>query len=139
MVNAGSAAALWAELDSASRRDAPIVLFNWTPNFIEAVYEGAFIEFPEYHEKCREDPSWGMTRIWRTTAATRRTAISKSASGKGFPESHPGAYEIVRKMNFTNLDIAVMAKLADIDGMEPEDAADKWLAGQRSQVESWMN
>ncbi|MCY3671555.1 MAG: glycine/betaine ABC transporter substrate-binding protein, partial [Alphaproteobacteria bacterium] len=39
VVNAGSAAALWAELKSASKRKAPIVLFNWTPNFIEALYE----------------------------------------------------------------------------------------------------
>ena len=46
VVNAGSAATLWAELDAASVDETPIVLFNWTPNFIEAVYEGDFIEFP---------------------------------------------------------------------------------------------
>ena len=33
-----------------------------------------------------------------------------------------------RKINFSNLDIAVMSKLADIDGMEPEDAAQQWLS-----------
>lgn len=37
VVNAGSAGALWAELKSASERKAPIVLFNWTPNFIEGI------------------------------------------------------------------------------------------------------
>ena len=59
VVNAGSAAALWAELKSASKRQAPIVLFNWTPNFIEALYKGKFVEFPAYDEKCRKDPKWG--------------------------------------------------------------------------------
>ena len=44
VVNAGSAAALWAELKSASKRQAPIMLFNWTPNFIEALYKGKFVE-----------------------------------------------------------------------------------------------
>ena len=118
------------------------MLFNWTPNFIEAVYQGAFIEFPEYHEyheKCREDPSWGMNPDLAYDCGNRRTAISRSASGRASRSSHPGAYEIVRKMNFTNLDIAVMAKLADIDGMEPEDAADKWLADNESKWKAWMN
>ena len=39
VVNAGSAAAIWAELASAFDRKAPIVHFNWTPNFIEAIYD----------------------------------------------------------------------------------------------------
>ena len=139
VVNAGSAAALWAELDSASKRNAPIVLFNWTPNFIEAVYEGAFIEFPEYHENCREDPSWGMNPDLAYDCGNPKDGYLKIGVWKGFPESHPGAYEIVRKMNFTNLDIAVMAKLADIDGMEPEEAADKWLADNEAKWKAWMN
>ena len=139
VVNAGSAAALWAELDSASKRNAPIVLFNWTPNFIEAVYEGAFIEFPEYDEMCREDPSWGMNPDLAYDCGNPKDGYLKIGVWKGFPELHPGAYEIVRKMNFTNLDIAVMAKLADIDGMEPEDAADKWLADNEAKWKAWMN
>ena len=44
------------------------------------------------------------------------------------PEKWPTVYGIVKKMNLTNLDIAVMSKLVDIDGMEVEEAADKWLA-----------
>ena len=32
-----------------------------------------------------------------------------------------------------------MAKLADIDGMEPEDAADKWLADNEAKWKAWMN
>ena len=139
VVNAGSAAALWAELDSASKRNAPIVLFNWTPNFIEAVYDGAFIEFPEYDEQCREDPSWGMNPDLAYDCGNPRDGYLKIGVYKGFPESHPEAYEIVRKINFTNLDIAIMAKLADIDGMEPEDAADKWLADNEAKWKAWMN
>ena len=59
VVNAGSAAAIWAELASAFERKAPIVHFNWTPNFIEAIYDGKFVEFPEYGEGCKDDPAWG--------------------------------------------------------------------------------
>ena len=39
-VPVGQAATLWAELQAAYGRKEPIVLFNWTPNFIEAKFEG---------------------------------------------------------------------------------------------------
>ena len=55
-----------------------------------------------------------------------------------FPENNPVAYQIVQKMNFSNLDIAVMAKLADVDGMEPEEAAAKWLEDNESKWRAWL-
>ena len=73
------------------------------------------------------------------TAATRRTAISRSASGTACPDKWPTAYAIISKMNLTNLDIAVMSKLVDIDGMEVEEAADKWLADNEAKWMSWVN
>ena len=52
----------------------------------------------------------------------------------GFPDKWPNAYAAVQKMNFTNLDIAQLAMYVDIDGMEPEDAAAKWLADNTDPV-----
>ena len=46
-INVGQAATLWAELQSAYDRKEPIVLFNWTPNFIESKFEGTFVDFPD--------------------------------------------------------------------------------------------
>ena len=37
VINAGSAAALWAAIGAAEADKKPIVVFNWTPNFAEAV------------------------------------------------------------------------------------------------------
>jgi glycine betaine/proline transport system substrate-binding protein len=138
VVNAGSASALWAELDAASKRNEPIVLFNWTPNFIEAIYDGKFVEFPEYAEGCREDPAWGMNPDLTHDCGNPKDGYLKIGVWKEFPENNPGAYEIVRQINFSNLDIAVMAKLADVDGMEPEEAADKWLADNESKWKAWL-
>ena len=58
--NAGSAAAIWAELAAGIKQNKPVVIFNWTPNFIEALYEGEFVEFPEHAPECTEDPAWGI-------------------------------------------------------------------------------
>ena len=57
----------------------------------------------------------------------------------GMPDKWPTVYAIISKMNLTNLDIAVMSKLVDIDGMEIEEAADKWLADNEAKWMSWVN
>jgi glycine betaine/proline transport system substrate-binding protein len=139
VVNAGSAAALWAELDSASKRKAPIVLFNWTPNFIEALYDGKFIEFPAYDEACKSDPAWGMNPNKTYDCGNPKDGYLKIGVWKGVPEEWPGAYKVIQQINFSNLDIAVMAKLADVDGMEPEEAADQWLADNESKWKPWVS
>ena len=45
--HAGSAGAIWAELEGAVARNDPIVIYNWSPNFVGAKYAGKFIEFPK--------------------------------------------------------------------------------------------
>ena len=59
VVNAGSAAALWAEIAAAEADKRPIVVFNWTPNFAEAVWPGEFVEFPTWVDGCDVDPAVG--------------------------------------------------------------------------------
>lgn len=138
VINAGSASALWAELKSAVDRDAPVVLFNWTPNFIEAIYEGKFIEFPAYDPKCIDDPSWGLNTEKPYDCGNPKDGYLKIGVWKGMPDKWPGAYDIIRNINFTNLDIAVMAKLVDEDGMEAEDAAAKWMADNDAKWRPWI-
>ena len=139
VVNAGSAAAIWAELASAFERKAPIVHFNWTPNFIEAIYDGKFVEFPEYGEGCKDDPAWGPNPDMTYDCGNPKDGYLKIGVWNGMPDKWPTAYAIVQKMNLSNLDIAVMSKLVDIDGMEVEEAADKWLADNEAKWKSWLN
>ena len=138
VVNAGSASALWAELESASKRRAPIVLFNWTPNFIEAVYDGKFIEFPEYGDDCKDDPSWGPNKDKTHDCGNPPDGYLKKAAWDGMESKWPGAYRILEKISFTNPQIAKMAALVDIDELEPEEAADVWLDENERVWESWL-
>ena len=139
VINAGSADALWAELAIASEKKQPIVLFNWTPNFIEAVYDGKFVEFPEYFEGCREDASKGVNPNTTHDCGNPKDGYLKIGVWEGFPGKNPEAYAIVQKINFSNLDIAVMSKLVDIDKMEVEDAATKWMDDNEAKWRAWVD
>lgn len=139
VVNAGSASALWAELAAAKKRNEPIVLFNWTPNFIEAVHPGAFIEFPEHEPGCSEDPALGPNPDATYDCANPPNGYLKKAAWDGMAEKWPGAYAVLEKISFTNPQIAEMAKLVDVDELEPEEAAAEWLEQNEDVWKAWIN
>jgi len=139
VVNAGSASALWAELAAAKKRNEPIVLFNWTPNFIEAVYPGAFIEFPEYQTGCNEDPALGPNPDATYDCANPPNGYLKKAAWEGMEEKWPNAFQTLTQISFTNPQIAEMAKLVDVDELEPEEAATEWLDANEDVWQAWIN
>jgi len=137
--NAGTAGALWAALNAASVNQEPVVIFNWTPNFVEAMFDGKFIEFPAFDDRCRTVASWGVNPYSTHDCGNPKDGYLKLGVWSGFPAKWPNAYAAVQKMNFTNLDIAQLAMYVDIDGMEPEDAANKWLADNCARWTQWAN
>lgn len=138
VVNAGSASALWAELAAAEKERRPIVLFNWTPNFIEALYPGAFVEFPEYVEGCKDDPAVGPNPDKTYDCGNPANGYLKIAAWDGMEAKWPGAFAVLQKISFTNAQIAEMAKMVDIDEMEPEEAAAAWLEANEAVWKPWL-
>ncbi len=138
VVNAGSAAALWAEVASAEKTGRPVVLFNWTPNFVEAVWPGEFVEFPTYFEGCKDDASLGPNPDMTYDCGNPPDGYLKKAAWDGMPEKWPNAYEVLTRISFTNPQIAEMAKLVDVDEMEPEDAATAWLEANEDVWRPWL-
>ena len=137
VVNAGSAAALWAEVESAEKTNRPVVIFNWTPNFVEAVWPGEFVEFPAWEDGCDEDPAVGYRADAVYDCGNPADGYLKKAAWDGMEAKWPSAYKVLRNISFTNPQIAEMAKLVDVDEMEPEDAAAEWLASNENVWKSW--
>lgn len=137
VVNAGSAAALWAEIAAAEKDKTPIVVFNWTPNFAEAVWPGEFVEFPKWEAGCDKDPAVGLHPDKTYDCGNPANGYLKIAAWDGMKDKWPGAYATLQKVSFTNAQIAEMAKLVDVDGMEPEDAATAWLEANESVWKPW--
>lgn len=138
-VPVGQAATLWAELQAAYDRKEPIVLFNWTPNFIEAKFEGQFVEFPTYEPACLTDKAWGSNPDAVYDCGAPAKGYLKKAVSKSFGAKWPKAMEIVKKVSFTNAQIAAAASMVDVDGMTPEDAAKKWMADNEAAWKTWLN
>ena len=137
VVNAGSAAALWAEIAAAEKDKKPIVLFNWTPNFVDAVWPGEFVEFPAWEDGCDVDPAKGPNPDKAFDCGNPANGYMKIAAWDGMEAKWPKAYAVLQKVDFTNAQLAEMAKMVDVDNMEPEDAAAKWLADNEAVWKPW--
>lgn len=138
IVNAGSAAAIWAELAAAEKEKSPIVHFNWTPNFVEALYEGEFVEFPPHEVDCDKDPAKGPNKNETYDCGNPPNGYLKKAAWDGMVYKWPRAYVVLSKISFTNPQLAEMAKFVDIDEMDEEDAAQRWLDENEDVWKPWL-
>lgn len=139
VINAGSAAALWAEIGAAEADKKPVLVFNWTPNFAEAVWPGEFVEFPAWEDGCDKDPAKGPNKEALYDCGNPASGYLKKAAWDGMKDKWPTAYCTLTNISFTNPQIAEMAKLVDTDELEPEDAATEWLDANRSVVDPWIS
>jgi len=57
VVHAGTDAALFAELESAYARKAPILLWIYQPHWAPVKFKGEFVEFPPYTPECYSNPA----------------------------------------------------------------------------------
>lgn len=136
--NAGQAASLWAELDAAYRRKEPIILFNWSPNWTMAEYEGHFVEFPDYEPACTSNPEWGINPEATYDCGNPEGAWLKKAVWAGFPEKWSCGYELIENIDFTTEMLSDMAALMAVEQLKPSQAAKQWVAGHKDVWQQWM-
>ncbi|CUH47206.1 MULTISPECIES: ABC transporter substrate-binding protein [Ruegeria] len=139
VINAGSAAALWAEIGAAEADKTPVLVFNWTPNFAEAVWPGEFVEFPAWEDGCDKDPAKGPNPEALYDCGNPAEGYLKKAAWDGMKDKWPAAYCALTEISFTNPQIAEMAKLVDTDELEPEEAAEEWLDANRAVIDPWIS
>ena len=130
---AGTADALWAELEAAKKEGRGTIIFNWSPNFTDAA-GFTFIDFPPYFEGCRLENGGTL----ETTGCGSPKGWLKKAAHIKFPITHTSAYKFYTKMEFTAPNIGEMANYVDNEGMTHAEAATAYIASNRDQIDLFM-
>lgn len=129
---------LWAELAKSQRHNKAILLFNWTPNWIEAKYKGQFIEFPDHHPDCESDPQWGENPTFLHDCGNPKSGWLKKVAWLEMPNIWPCAYKVLQNINFNNEQLASLALEVDGNGHTYEQAAKQWLTRNQKLWRSWI-
>lgn len=137
VVHAGTDAALFAELESAYQRKAPIVLWLYSPHWAPAKYEGSFVEFPPYSAECYNDASVGMNPDAAYDCGKPTGPIWKVA-WSGVEDKWPGAAAAIKAFSISNEDMGALVSKVDLDGVAMDAAVAEWLAANESNWSSWI-
>ncbi len=136
VVHAGTDAALFAELESAYQRKAPIVLWVYAPHWAPAKYKGEWVEFPPYEPACYTDPSWGINPNAAYDCGKPRGPIWKVAWA-GVEKKWPGAAKMIRDFHISNDEMGALVAKVDLEGMSVDDAVAGWLAANEDVWSKW--
>ena len=137
VVHAGTDAALFAELESAYQRQAPIVLWVYSPHWAPSKFEGEFVEFPPYSAECYADPSVGVNPDAAYDCGKPRGPIWKVA-WSGVAEKWPGAAKAIENFTVTNDEMGQMVSAVDLDGQTVEDVVAEWMAANEAKWSAWI-
>ncbi|MBL4646650.1 MAG: ABC transporter substrate-binding protein [Rhizobiales bacterium] len=137
VVHAGTDAALFAELESAYQRKAPIMLWVYAPHWAPTKFDGKFIDFPAYSAECYSDPSWGSNPDLAYDCGKPRGPIWKVA-WSGVEKKWPGAHDIIVKFNINNTEMGAMVADVDLDGQKLDAVVADWMSKNESRWQSWI-
>ena len=114
----GSSAAMVAELKKAYMNQEPIIITGWSPHWM----------FSSFDLKYLDDPKGSFGGAENINTIVR----------KGLEQDAPGAYKILDQFSWEPSDMeAVMVDIAD--GMDPTEAAEKWIDANPDKVSEWTN
>lgn len=136
VIHAGTDAAMFAELDSAYQRKAPILMWIYSPHWATAKYKGEWVQFPEYTPECYNDAKWGSNPDAKYDCGKPHGEIYKYAWG-GMKAKWPMAFKIASKYTVSTDSLNKMSGEIDLDGKKIEDVAAEWIAANEATWKSW--
>ena len=136
VIHAGTDAAMFAELDSAYQRKAPIMLWIYSPHWASAKYEGEWVQFPEYTPECYSDPKAGINPEKAHDCGKPHGDIWKY-SWAGMKDKWPVAYKVAKAYQIDTAELNRMSGEVDLDGKTIEDVAAAWVAANEAKWKAW--
>jgi len=137
LVHAGTDAALFAELESAYQRQAPVLLWVYAPHWAPLKYKGEWVEFPKYEKACYTDPAWGLNPNATHDCGKPRGPIWMVA-WSGVKDKWPGAYKAIKNFKIENDEMGGLITQVDIDGKKVEDVVAAWIMANEARWKGWI-
>jgi len=130
---------IWRRLQLAYEKKQPIIILNWTPNWLDVRVEGRFIEFPAYEKDCEKDPAWGVNKNMLYDCGNPKVTLIKKAAWPGLKDRWPCIYQLVKKINFTSEMIAQASSLSGPESQFQQVVMDEWLNKFKEENQPWLD
>ncbi|MGI8434405.1 MAG: ABC transporter substrate-binding protein [Nocardioidaceae bacterium] len=130
VVFAGSETALIEGFRKAEENKTPYLAYFYEPQWFLSEVPLVKVDLPKYTDGCDADPE-------KVDCDYPVYHLNKVASTDWVDAGSP-AVNLVKNFQWTNDDQNLVAKYIAEDGMDPDDAADKWIADNQDKVDAWL-
>jgi glycine betaine/proline transport system substrate-binding protein len=137
VIHAGTDAALFAELESAYQRQAPILLWVYAPHWAPAKYKGEWVEFPQYTKECYSDQAWGSNPNAQYDCGKPFGEIWK-VGWAGVKDKWPGAYRAIKAFTINNDEMGQMITRVDLEGKQVSEVVAEWMSANEGRWSEWI-
>ena len=136
VVRAGTDAAMFAELQSAEDRKAPIMLWIYSPHWAPAKYEGEWVQFPEYTADCYNDPKWGLNPDKGYDCGKPHGEIWKYGWAE-MKNIWPVAYQVAKNYTIDAKELGLLGGQVDLENKSIEEVAEAWVNANEAKWRAW--
>jgi glycine betaine/proline transport system substrate-binding protein len=138
VIHAGTDAAMFAELQSAEDRKAPIMLWIYSPHWAPAKFEGEWVQFPEYTPECYADPKAGINPDMAYDCGKPHGDIWKYANIE-MKDKWPVAYKVAKNYSMDAKELGLLGGQVDLDGKTIEEVAEAWINANEVKWRAWVD
>jgi glycine betaine/proline transport system substrate-binding protein len=131
VVVGGSEAALIQSFRSAEENKKPLLAYFYEPQWFFNEMDLQRVELPPYEEGCDADAA-------KVDCDYPPYELNKLIS-KEFADSDSPAVDLVKNFTWTNEDQNTVSTYIAKDGMDPDDAAQKWIDDNQDKVDAWLS
>ena len=137
-IPSGSEGGLVAAIISAAERDEPLLIGMYEPHWVFGSYELHHLPLPANDPACETDASWGINPDLTYDCDWPPTRLYKAA-WSGMEAKWPAAFRLFQNLKINGEDQAIAIKQVDVDGIDPQEYVDGWVADNESRWQPWVD
>jgi glycine betaine/proline transport system substrate-binding protein len=135
-VSVGAEPAQVARWSQLYKQHKPVLFYWYTPQYLNLQYKLSEVKLPKRFKGCKDDAKSGGS-VAQYKCAYDHIVLNKVFSSK-FAKSGSPAYPILKRFKWTNTDQETVAKYIAGQHLNPDKAAQKWMAANQAKVNKWL-
>jgi glycine betaine/proline transport system substrate-binding protein len=135
-VSVGAEPAQVARWEQLYKQKKPVLFYWYDPQYLNATYQLSRIQLPARFKGCLDDEKLGgdpKKYACEYPSYTLLKFMSKKFATSGSP-----AVGVVKRFSWSNADQNTVAKMIAGDHVNPDQAAQKWIAANKAKVNVWL-
>jgi glycine betaine/proline transport system substrate-binding protein len=135
-VSVGAEPAQVARWTQLYKQGKPVIFYWYDPQYLNAQYKLSQIQLPARFKGCQDDETKGGNPAKYACAYPSYT-LEKFFSAK-FAKSGSPAVAVLKRFSWSNADQNTVAGMIAGQHVDPDKAAQKWIAANKAKVNKWL-